>query len=201
MFLISFIFLIVGYVHGSKDSEKNLVALLVSGGGQVWNDVTQWVKSRVPTGPDSPKTVHAGKDLPEFLLKDPRGRAFTRKTILANGAVFVVTAPILSNKEKQENWAKYLKATKQMCKGRLIFLQDMSPCSFQEMALNEMKKQSDPRKDPLLLIDPNGEMRRKLGVKKEATIVLAYDKNGKRVHVERGGPNQGSASRIWRSLK
>jgi hypothetical protein len=198
--LISFIFLIIGYALGRMDSNRDLLASLAGGGRQVWNDVTQWVKPGT-AGPGGLKTAHRGKDLPEFLLKDPRGKAFTRNAILKYGVIFVVTAPILSNKEKQENWAKYLKATKQACKGRLIFLQDMSPCSFQELALSEMKKQSDPRKDPLLLIDPNGEMRRKLGVKKEATIVLAYDKNGRRVHEERGGASQKSASRIWKSLQ
>ncbi len=146
------------------------------------------------------KTANTGKDLPEFALKDPRGKAFTRKDILENGAVFVVTAPILSDKKDQEEWAKYLKATKKG-KGRLIFLQDMSPSSFKGKALSEMKKKSDPGKDPLLLIDPKGETRGKLGVKKEATVVLVYDKKGRLVHEERGKPNQKSASRIWKFLE
>ncbi len=146
------------------------------------------------------KAAHAGKDLPEFSLKDPRGKAFTRKDILGNGAVFVVTAPILSDKKDQEEWAKYLKAAKKG-KGRLIFLQDMSPSSFKETALSEMKKKSDPTIDPLLLIDPKGEMRGKLGVEKEATVVLVYDKKGSLVHEEKGKPNQKSASRIWKSIE
>jgi len=147
------------------------------------------------------KAAHTGKDLPEFSLKDPGGKAFTRKDILNNGAVFVVTAPILSNKKEQEDWAKYLKAAKHKGKGRLIFLQDMSPSSFKGKALSEMKKQSDPGKDPLLLIDPKGEMRRKLGVEKEDTIVLVYDKKGRRVHEEKGKPSQKSAFQIWKSLE
>jgi hypothetical protein len=147
------------------------------------------------------KAAHTGKDLPEFSLEDPRGKTFSRKDILKNGAVFVVTAPISSNKKVQEDWAKYLKATKHKGKGRLIFLQDMSPSSFEGIALSEMKKQSDPGKDPLLLIDPKGEMRRKLGVEKEATIVLVYDQTGRRVHEERGKPSQKSASQIWKSLE
>ncbi len=198
--LISFLSLIVGYAYGSKYSNEDLLSLVVGGGRMVWDGVAQWIKPTA-AGPNGAKPAHRGKDLPEFLLKDPRGRAFTKKAILANGAIFVVTAPILSNKETQEEWAKYLKATKQACQGRLIFLQDMTPCSFQDMALSEMKKQSDPRRDPLLLIDPNGEMRRRLGVKKEATMVIAYDKNGKRVYEEKGKPNQKSASRVWKSLK
>jgi predicted transcriptional regulator len=77
----------------------------------------------------------------------------------------------------------------------------MSPSSFKGKALSEMKKQSDPGKDPLLLIDPKGEMRKKLGVEKENTIVLVYDKKGKCVHEERGKPSQKSAFQIWKALK
>ena len=143
----------------------------------------------------------SGNDLPEFSLKDPVGKVFTKKDILKNGATFVVTAPILSSKKEQEEWAKYLKGTKYKGKGRLIFLEDMSPSSFKGTAISEMKKRSDPGKDPLLLIDPKGELRKKLGVEKEDTIVLVYDKEGRRVHEERGKPSQESASRIWKSLK
>jgi hypothetical protein len=147
------------------------------------------------------KVAPAGKDLPEFSLKDPAGKVFTKKDILKNGAVFVVTAPILSNKKEQEDWTKYLIGTKHTGKGRLILLEDMSPSSFKGTALSEMKKQSDPGKDPLLLIDPKGEMRKKLGVEQKETNVLVYDKEGRRVHEERGKPSQESASRIWKSLK
>jgi hypothetical protein len=147
------------------------------------------------------KVAPAGKDLPEFSLKDPTGRVFTKKDILKNGVIFVVTAPILSNKKEQEDWTKYLLETKQKGKGRLILLEDMSPSSFKGTALKEMKKESDPGKDPLLLIDPKGELRKALGVEKKDTIVLVYDKEGKRVHEERGKPSQESASRIWKSLK
>src|SRR3990172_8324137 len=85
----------------------------------------------------------------------------------------------LQKKKEQEDWDKYLKAMKHRNKGRLIFLQDMSPSSFKGKALSEMKRKSDPGIDPLLLIDPKGEMRRKLGVEKEDTIVLVYDKKGR----------------------
>lgn len=155
-------------------------------------------KKDADTGKD---LSQAKNDLPEFSLKDPRGKAFTKKDILKNGVIFVVTAPILSNKKEQENWANYLNAEKHNSKGRLIFLQDMSPSSFKGMALKEMKKKSDPGKDPLLLIDPKGDMRKKLGVKKEDTVVFVYDKKGRRVHEERGKPSQKSASQIWKSLE
>ena len=147
------------------------------------------------------KAAHTGKDLPEFSLKDPRGKIVTKKDILKNGVIFVVTAPILSDKKEQEDWAKYLKTARHKGKARLIFLQDMSPSSFKGTALSEMKKQSDPGMDPLLLIDPKGETRKKLGVKEEATVVLVYDKKGRLVHEERGKPSQKSASLIWKSLK
>jgi hypothetical protein len=147
------------------------------------------------------KTAHTGKVLPEFSLKDPRGKVFTRKDILGDGAVFVVTAPILSDKSDQEDWAKYLKATKHKGKGRLVFLEDMSPSSFKGTARTEMKKQSDAGEEPLLLIDPEGELRKKLGVERKETTVFAFDGKGKLVHEERGRPSEGGASRIWKSLE
>jgi len=147
------------------------------------------------------KAAITGKDLPEFTLKDPRGKAFSRKDILNNGVVFVVTAPTLSNKNVQTGWANYLKSTKHDSKARLIFLQDMSASSFPGMALSEMKKQDDPNNDPLLLIDQEGVLRSKLGVEKEHTAVFVYNSEGKRVHEERGGPSEKSASLIWKSLE
>lgn len=147
------------------------------------------------------KVSPRGKDLPEFSLQDPRGKVFTRKNILGHGAVFVVTAPILSNKADQEEWAKYLKAAKHRSKGRLVFLEDMSPSSFKETALRGMRKQSEAGEEPLLLIDPKGELRKKLGVEKKDTIVLAYDSKGKLVHEERGKPSKGGAFQIWKSMQ
>lgn len=141
------------------------------------------------------------KNLPEFSLKDPQGKTYSREDILKNGAVFVITAPTLKNKKEQEEWAKYLKEAKHNCKGRLIFIQDMSPSSFKGIALNEMKKKSDPDKEPLLLIDPEGETRSKLGVKKDNTVVIAYNKKGNRIHEEKGKPSHRSASQIWKSLE
>jgi hypothetical protein len=152
--------------------------------------------------PESPlKGAKADKDLPEFSLKDPDGNAFSKKDILENGAIFVVTAPILSAKNDQEAWAKYLKATKEKGKGRLIFLEDMSPSSFKGQALSEMKKRSDPDIDPLLLIDPKGTLRAKLGVEKEDTRVLVYDTKGKQVHEERGEASRERAAQVWKSLE
>jgi hypothetical protein len=147
------------------------------------------------------KAATTGKDLPNFSLKDPRGKIFTKKNILTSGVIFVVTAPILSDKKEQEDWAKYLKAARHKGKARLIFLQDMGPSSFKGMALDEMKKLSAPGIDPLLLIDPKGDMRKKLGVKEEATVVLVYNKKGKLVHRERGKPTQKGAAQIWKSLE
>ena len=147
------------------------------------------------------KAFHLGKDLPEFSLQDPRGKVFTKKDILGDGAVLVVTAPTLSNKKDQEDWAQDLKETKKKGRGRLVFLEDMSPSAFKGKARSEMKKRDDPGEDPLLLIDPEGELRKKLGVEEGDTVVLAYDKKGRLVHEERGKPSQKSASQIWKSLE
>ena len=144
---------------------------------------------------------HSGRDLPEFKLKDPRGKAYSRKDILADGVVLVVTAPILSNKSDQEAWAKYLKTAKRRNKGLLVFLEDMSPSSFKGTALSGMRKQSEAGEEPLLLIDPEGGLRKKLGVERKDTVVLAYDREGRLSREEKGKPTQASASRIWKSLE
>ena len=147
------------------------------------------------------KNVPSEKDFPEFSLKDPEGKIFTGKDILKNGAVFVITAPIMNNVQEIEDWYKYLKAERNKSKGYLIFIHDMSPTLFKEKALKEIKKRYEQGVDPLFLIDPKGEVRKKLGVKKEDTIVLVFDKKGKRVHEESGKPTQISASQIWKSLE
>jgi hypothetical protein len=151
--------------------------------------------------PADGKVAHAEKDLPEFSLKDPRGRVFTRKDLLVDGAVVVATAPTLNNKGVQEQWSKLLKAAKHRNKGRLVFLEDLSQSSFKETARRGMRKQSDAGEEPLLLIDPEGALRKKLGVEKKDTVVLVYDKRGKLVHEEKGKPSQRAAAQIWNSMK
>lgn len=139
--------------------------------------------------------------LPNFSLKDPAGKTFTRKDVLKKGGlILVVTAPILSNKEAQEGWDKNLEKVKSS-KATLVFLQDMSPSSFKGQALSSMKKEYRPGKEPILLIDEKGELRQKLGVPEKATVVLAYDKKGVLVGSETQAPNASAGERLLKSAE
>lgn len=162
--------------------------------------------SKAVADPESKETVKkaagsGGPKLPNFTLKSPHGDTFTRKDLLKTGAVIVVTSPTLKNKKEQGLWAKFLLAERHNSKGRLVFLQDMSPSAFKALAVREMKRQSKRNKDPLLLIDPKGKLRKGLRVAKEATTVLVFNQEGQLVHKEDGKPSKGAAAKIWKQLE
>ncbi len=137
------------------------------------------------------------KTLPDFSLKDPAGKTFTKKDILKNGAVVVITAPILSNKSAQEGWDKVLEAVHGGHKGKLVLVEDMTPSMFKKAALKGMRKDYRPGKEPILLIDNDGTLRKKLGVERKKTVVFAFDHNGKMMHKEAGKPNSAAAKKLW----
>lgn len=138
----------------------------------------------------------SSQKLPQFSLKDPAGKTHTQEELAKNGLVLVVTAPILSNKEEQEGWSKYLVETKSG-KAKLALLEDMTPSYFKDKALSQMKKEYKPGEEPILLIDHNGEVRKKLGVPEKETVVLVFDKKGKQIYQEKGKPSASLAKRIW----
>lgn len=138
--------------------------------------------------------------LPDFSLKDPAGKKQTKSAVAKKGVLVVVTAPILSNKDEQEGWSKYLTETKKGHEGHIVFLEDMNPSSFKGKALNAMKKDYEPGKDPILLVDQKGSLRKKLKVPEKKTVVLAYNKEGKLVASEEGKPNAESAAELWKKI-
>jgi hypothetical protein len=140
------------------------------------------------------------QELPDFSLADPDGIKHTKKSVLKNGVVLVVTAPILSQSDGQEDWAKMLANSRSGLKAQLIFLEDMQPSNFKGVARSRMKKQFKPGQEPLLLLDEQGKLRRALKVTKEDTVVLVYDKHGKLIHVESGKSSAERASAVWKSL-
>ncbi len=137
----------------------------------------------------------SSKSLPSFSLKDPSGKIFTDKDISKEGVVLVLTAPILSNKDEQEGWDKYLGAIKSG-KATLVFVEDMGPSAFKSTALKRMEKEYAPGQEPILLIDENGSLRKKLGVAEKNTVVFVYDGDGNEVLVETGDPSAESGKRI-----
>ncbi len=138
--------------------------------------------------------------LPDFSLQDPAGQTHTKKEIVQQGVVILVTAPIFKNKGAQEGWSKYLSDEKKGAKGHLIFLEDLSVSSFKTMALHGMKKDYKIDIEPILLIDETGQLRQQLGVLAEQNVVLVYNSKGQLIYQETGKPSPSSAQEIWKVL-
>lgn len=149
----------------------------------------------------SQMTSRFSSTLPAFSLMDPAGRTFTEKDFANNGVIIVVTAPILSCEETQKEWDRLLDKARPGHKGRVVFVEDMTPSIFRKKALQEMKKEYEPGKDPILLIDSEGKLRKQLGVKLKETAVLVYDRDGKLVLEECRKPNPRSAYDIWKAIE
>lgn len=137
------------------------------------------------------------KELPDFTLPDPNGRMLSRESLGKDGIVLVVTAPTLSNKDAQEGWAKVLVGAKGAAKAKLVYLQDMQPAIFKDTARSEMRKEYAPEKEPILLLDEDGTLRKRLHVPEEKTVVLVYDRSYRLLHAEEGEPTEAHAKEIW----
>ena len=111
-----------------------------------------------------------------------------------------MTAPTLHDKGAQEGWSKYLPAS--MPKGGvLIFIEDMSVSDWKSVARKDMKKEWKPGVPPILLLDEKGNVRKMLGVARDTTVVLVYNKKGQLTYTDRGGPSAASAKTIWSKAK
>jgi len=160
-------------------------------------------KKQKPVATNKQSHVAAGfaQQLPNFSLADPSGKWHTRKSILKNGIVLVVSAPVASQSEEQQGWAKILKNSRPKTKAHLVFLEDMQSSGFKEIARSKMKERFLPGRDPIVLIDENGRLRRALKVPKEHTVVLVYDRKGKLIYTETGKPRARRGYEIWKKLK
>jgi len=142
-------------------------------------------------------------ELPEASLEDPLGTQLSLRELARarGGLVLVVTAPTLANEDAQEGWDEHLRAARPAEDlGRLVFLQDMEPSWFEDTALERMREAYDPDDEPILLIDPEGDVRAALGVEEDETVVLVYDGAGRFVRAEEGEPSRSRARRLWRAL-
>ncbi|MFH1829588.1 MAG: hypothetical protein ABH871_02260 [Pseudomonadota bacterium] len=141
------------------------------------------------------------KQLPGFILPDPDGTKHASSTLVKNGMVLVVTAPTLHDKGAQEGWDKYLVDTMPKSGPILIFIEDMSVSAWKNIAQKDMKKDWKPGVPPLLLLDEAGSVRKSLGVGRDATAVLVYDKSGTLVYTDKESPSLASAKTIWSKLQ
>lgn len=139
--------------------------------------------------------------LPNFSLQDPGGKTFTNGSLSKDGLVLVVTAPTLTNKAAQEDWDKLLSEAKSGSKAKWVYVEDLQQSSFKRKAISGMKKDYKPGKEPILLLDEQGKLRRALGAHEKKTVVLVYDSDGKLVHSETGKPSPKAAEAIWKKVK
>lgn len=138
--------------------------------------------------------------LPAFTLEDPAGKKHERDALLADGGlVVVVTAPTLACGEAQEAWNEALAAAAPG-EGRWLLLEDLSQSAFPGTALGRMKDEFDPARSPLLLLDPDGALRKSLGVAEDATVVLVYDEEGALTHAQAGEASESGAEGAWAAL-
>lgn len=138
--------------------------------------------------------------LPSFSLKDPVGKTFTQN-LSKEGLVLVVTAPILKNKGAQEGWNKVLSKAKSGSQAKWVFVEDLEPSFFKNMAIHGMKKGYEPGKEPILLVDSKGTLRRALGAPEKKTVVLVYNRDNKLVYSETEKPSALAAETIWKKVK
>lgn len=136
--------------------------------------------------------------LPRLKLADPLGTEFTDEQLTARGAVFVVTAPTLSQGDTQQGWSA---AFKDAPAGAVVFLQDMTQSYFRPIVISRMKSAYRPGVGSVLLLDETGATRKALGVGENATVVFAFTAGGKLAAVETAGPSAERAERLLRAAR
>ncbi len=144
---------------------------------------------------------HHGPTIPAFSLKDPDGVTYSSKSLVKHGMVLVVTAPTMKQSGAQKGWDKLLEETMPKGGAKLVFLEDMQPIPFKRMAKSEMKKDYKEGGPTVLLIDETGKVREELGIGKNTTAVLAYNKDGELVHTTKSGPSEAEAKVLWSKVK
>lgn len=139
--------------------------------------------------------------LPDFRLEDPAGVVHTRATLASGGLVLVVTAPIITTERAQRGWDEHLGRERPAATaGRLVFLEDLSQSWVKPMVLIAMRREYVPGKEPVLLLDTDGAIRKALGVEKGTTTVFVFDEQGTLRATERGPPSAEAARRAWAAL-
>ena len=129
--------------------------------------------------------------LPDFKLQDPHGKEHTQDELKQRGAVIIITIPNIKHAAAQDQWARWI--TKKGWKKDgplLVFIEDLSQTaeSLREKALEELKEKHREGKQPLLLLDPHGAVRKSFGINEDETVVLVINAEGKIIHVAQEEP-------------
>jgi len=137
--------------------------------------------------------------LPAFSLQDVTGVAHTQADFLAHGGVIIVTAPRLSQSDRQVSWDDAVAALPVLPAGpRFAMVEDMSQSVLRGLVISTMKERYDPKRDPWLLLDEQGAVRKAFGLAEDMTVAFAFAPGGRRLAVETG---PGSKERAAQLLK
>lgn len=162
-------------------------------------NVSKWQRSGVAAGAlllavaAGTAVLHAGgkyvDKVPEFTLKDPADKEHTSAEVLKNvkqGLVVLVTIPNAKHGDPQSRWqSKLMKKDWPADKLYFLMIEDLSQSgAVKDKALDGMKKGFKPEKQPLLLIDYTGDVRKKFQVPADETVLLVFDKDGSLLHAE-----------------
>jgi hypothetical protein len=133
------------------------------------------VAMRVPPG-------SYARRLGATVLADPLGTPHTRRDAAGKVLVAIFSAPTMSQGGYQEKWSSLLAdqpATRLPGEVMLVLFEDMSQAGmFQGMARDDMKKQFVKGSRPLLILDESGATFKKIGIPRNRTQILIYDKTG-----------------------
>lgn len=142
------------------------------------------------------------KQIPAFQLADPTGAKHTQAEVFERGSVLIFTIPNVKHGPIQDRWARMITAGGWNKNGpRLVFIEDMSQSAVKEKSMESLKTRFVPGKNPLILIDPDGSMRGKLGIMDDETVVFVIDKKGQTVLFAEGPPEDDLVKKILDAVK
>jgi hypothetical protein len=133
------------------------------------------------------------RHFPFYPLIDPLGKKHSINQFLGKITVFIVSVPNMTQGKKQEKWARLLgedPKTKLPDDVALILVEDISHAGFfKGLALSHIKKNFNENSRPFPVLDMNGTLTHELGVPKNTTQILIYDKSGNLYQVEKNLDN------------
>lgn len=142
------------------------------------------------------------KQIPTFQLADPTGVKHTQAEVFERGSVLILTIPNVKHAPIQDRWARMITAGGWKKEGpRLVFIEDMSQSAVKEKSMESLKLRYVAGKNPLILIDPDGTTRTKLGIMDDETVVFVIDKKGQTVLFAEGPPDDDLVKKILDAVK
>lgn len=125
---------------------------------------------------------------PAFSLKDPLGVAQDSASLFApHGMLIMLTVPNLTQYEKQKQWDKWIarQPWPQRSAPRRVLLEDLSQQeTFKDRVRSMMAAKYNPQGEIKVIVDEDGNVRRKFGVQNNETVLLLVDAQGKVIHHE-----------------